>query len=307
MKLLYLCTVEPAPPNSDYPRVLEFFDELPEYLHPNTSKIHTENIMLFVDRYKGPIMPNLYDVVIVFFSERFLSNQNAMEVLKKAHEIIPNLVGIDLFDNITPEQKMVTRSYTRTLLPSEEGKEFLSKNFPDPDAESKQEAEELNKSIETDGYKYLDETIKNLNDKVKINKRIAYWSYVGSFILLAGLLGFFVVQYLTPKDAMNLSVLGLVQYFVEILVISGLTVALSRFLFLLGKSFMVEAIRCSDRAHAISLGRLYLKFYKNKFEWSELKEVLQSWNIDQGSAFRNLDAKDIEVGGLEQVFSALKK
>lgn len=307
MKLLYLCTVDPAPPNSDYPRVLEFFDELPEYLHPNTPKIHTENIMLFVDRYKGPIMPNLYDVVIVFFSERFLSNQNAMEVLKKVHEIIPNLVGIDLFDNITPEQKMVTRSYTRTLLSSEEGKEFLAKNFPDPDAERKQEAEELNKSIETDGYTYLDETIKKLNDKVKINKRIAYLSYVGSFTLLAGLLGFFVVQYLTPKDAMNLSVLGLVQYFGEILVISGLTVALSRFLFLLGKSFMVEAIRCSDRAHAISLGRLYLKFYKNKFEWSELKEVLQSWNIDQGSAFRNLDAKDIEVGGLDQVFSALKK
>lgn len=115
-----------------------------------------------------------------------------------------------------------------------------------------------------------------------------------------------LVQYLTPKDAMNLSILGLVQYFGEILVISGLTVALSRFLFLLGKSFMVEAIRCSDRAHAISLGRLYLKFYKNKFEWSELKDVLQSWNIDQGSAFRNLDAKDIEVGGLDQVFSALK-
>ena len=307
MKLLYLCTVDPAPPKIDYPRVLEFFDELPEYLHPSTSKSHSENILLFADRYKGPIIPDLYDVVIVFFSERFLSNQNAVEVLKKAHEIIPNLVGIDLFDNITPEQKMFTRSYTRTLLSSKEGKEFLDKNFPDPDAISKQEAEELNKSIETDGYTYLDDTIKDLNDKVKTNKRLAYLSYFGSFALLAGLLIFFVMRYLSVKDTINLYVLGLIQYFGEIIVISGLAVALSRFLFLLGKSFMVEAIRCSDRAHAIGLGRLYLKLFKNKFEWSELKDVLQNWNIDQGSAFKNLDAKDIEVGGLEQVISALNR
>ena len=70
---------------------------------------------------------------------------------------------------------------------------------------------------------------------------------------------------------------------------------------------MVEAIRCSDRAHAIGLGRLYLKLFKGKFEWSELKDVLQSWNIDQGSAFKNLDAKDIEVSGLDQIISVLRK
>ena len=307
MKIMYLCTVDPAPPQSDYPRVLEFFDDLPEYLHPRTRENHSENLLVFADRYKGPIISDLYDAVIVFFSERFLSNQNAMEVLKEAHETIPNFVGIDLFDNITSEQKMITRSYTKSLLSFRDGKDFLEKNFPDPDAASKREAEELNKSIEIDGYTYLDDTIKELNNKVKKNKTLAYLSYFGSFAFLAGILIFSVIRYISIKDAINLDVLGLIQYCGEIIVISGLAVALSRFLFLLGKSFMVEAIRCSDRAHAIGLGRLYLKLFKNKFEWSELKDVLQNWNIDQGSAFRNLDAKDIEVGGLEQLISALKR
>lgn len=307
MRIMYLCTVDPAPPQSDYPRILEFFDDLPEHLHPYSQEKHSEHFLIFADRHKGPIIPESFDVVVVFFSERFVSNQNAMEVLKEVQKIMPTIVGIDLFDNITPEQKMITRSYAKNLLSSRDGKDYLENFFPDPDASSKREAAALNKSIETDGYTYLDDTIKDLNQKVKMNKILAYLTYFGSFTFLIGILVFSVIRYILINDAINLDVLGLIQYCGEIVVISGLAVAISRFLFLLGKSFMVEAIRCSDRAHAIGLGRLYLQLFKNKFEWSELKDVLQSWNIDQGSAFRNLDAKDIEVGGLEQILSALKR
>jgi len=90
-------------------------------------------------------------------------------------------------------------------------------------------------------------------------------------------------------------------------VLSVLSVSVARFLFLLGKSFMVEAIRCADRAHAIGLGRLYLQLYKNKFEWNELKDVLKNWNIDNGSAFISLDAKDIEPVSLDKVTSIFKQ
>ena len=89
--------------------------------------------------------------------------------------------------------------------------------------------------------------------------------------------------------------------------LSILSVSIARFLFLLGKSFMVEAIRCADRAHAIGLGRLYLSLYKSRFKWDELKDVLKSWNIDSGSAFISLDAKDIEPVSLDKVTSIFKK
>lgn len=307
MKILYLCTVDPPPPHSDYPRVLEFFDVLPEHLHPYNGRNHTENVMLFADRYTGPIMPELYDVAIAFLSERFLTDEKTLQFLKEAYSCFPDLIGIDLSDALTPELKMIARSYSKKLFSAMDARTFLENNFPDPDALSKQEAEELKISIETDGYQYLDDTIADLNEKVKSNKKLAYLCYWGSFLALIGILVFAIFCYGSVQATIGLDFWGLIQYCGEIVVISALAIALSRFLFLLGKSFMVEAIRCSDRAHAIGLGRLYLKLFKSKFEWSELKDVLQSWNIDQGSAFRNLDAKDIEVSGFDQIISALRK
>ena len=39
----------------------------------------------------------------------------------------------------------------------------------------------------------------------------------------------------------------------------------------------------------------------------ELRDVLQSWNIDNGSAFIDLDAKDIEGVSLDKITSIIKK
>lgn len=64
---------------------------------------------------------------------------------------------------------------------------------------------------------------------------------------------------------------------------------------------MVESLRNANRAHAIGLGKPYLKLYKGKFKWDELKDVLRNWNIDSGSAFMTLDAKDIEPVSLDNL------
>lgn len=195
MKILYLCTADPQPPHSDYPRVLEFFDVLPEHLHPYNGRNHTENVMLFADRYTGPIMPELYDVAIAFLSERFLTDEKTLQFLKEAYSCFPDLIGIDLSDALTPELKMIARSYSKKLFSAMDARIFLENNFPDPDALSKQEAEELKISIETDGYQYLDDTIADLNEKVKSNKKLAYLCYWGSFLALIGMLVFSIFCY----------------------------------------------------------------------------------------------------------------
>ncbi len=125
MKILYLCTAAPPPPHSDYPRVLEFFDALPEYLHPYNGRNRTENIMLFADRYTGPIMPELYDVAIAFLSERFLTDEKAFQFLKEAYSCFPDLIGIDLSDALTPELKMIARSYSKKLFSTMDARSFL--------------------------------------------------------------------------------------------------------------------------------------------------------------------------------------
>jgi hypothetical protein len=77
-------------------------------------------------------------------------------------------------------------------------------------------------------------------------------------------------------------------------IVLGLLVAVARFAFMLGKAFMVEALRNSDRIHAISFGEFYLHAFPDKLEWAELKDAFQHWNIDKGSAFLAQQSADFD-------------
>ena len=55
-----------------------------------------------------------------------------------------------------------------------------------------------------------------------------------------------------------------------------------------------EALKCSDRIHAIAFGKFYLQAYGDKATWAELKEVFQYWNIDRASTFSGLDPTQID-------------
>lgn len=69
----------------------------------------------------------------------------------------------------------------------------------------------------------------------------------------------------------------------------------------------IESIRQLNRMHTIGYGKLHLQLYKSEFEWKELKEVLQNWNIDKGSALIALVAKDIEGTGIEILLGSIRK
>ena len=308
MRLVYLCTADPPPPMSDFPNVLEFFKSVPEYLHPMTTKANTPHILLFADRMGNNWLPEFHDFAIVFLSETFLSNEKALSCLSRARTAFPNMVGIDLYNNLSPEMVEKAKQYCKRILTPDEGKEFLLTTFPEIAAAYDLETKELTKSIETDGYEYLDQTIDDLNKREKRNRRISFFCYGLSFIFILALLAFVFERFCFFTNTENaFEMQKSIIICVEIVVLSALDISICRLLFLLGKSFMVEAIRCADRAHAIGLGRLYLKLFKGKFKWEELRDVLQSWNIDNGSAFITLDAKDIEGVSLDKVASVIKK
>lgn len=308
MRLVYLCAADPPPPHSDFPIVQEFFKALPSYLSPRTSTMDSTHSLYFADRIGSSWLPEFHDFAVVFLSERMLTDQTALACLSRARTAFPSMIGIDLRNDLSPELKDKAKLYTKRVFSLDEGKEFLITTFPNIAATYDLETTRLNESIEKEGYQYLDNTINDLKRQAKVNKAIAFVCYLVSFVVLTALLAFTYKRFCTiayteaTVDAYYTIVVG-----VEAIVISALAVALSRFLFLLGKSFMVESIRFHDRAHAIGLGKLYLKLYKGKFRWSELRDVLQSWNIDGGSAFRHLDAKDIEPVSLDNIITTFKK
>ena len=66
------------------------------------------------------------------------------------------------------------------------------------------------------------------------------------------------------------------------LIVIALLSGMARFAFIMGKSFMVEAIRNNNRRHAITFGQFYLKAFRDNITWPEIRDVFRSWNIDIG-------------------------
>ena len=88
--------------------------------------------------------------------------------------------------------------------------------------------------------------------------------------------------------------LSLARAVVVNVVVVGFLGACSRYAFSLGKSYTTEALKASDRIHAIMFGRFYLNAFPDRVTWTELKEVFANWNIDRSSAFAHLDVSQID-------------
>lgn len=161
------------------------------------------------------------------------------------------------------------------------------------------------KRLNKNGSIYIQETKQRLEKQVDHNKKMAYVCYGICFLLLC----FCAITCFVTRSSSIESVQGTyenIRLAIYNIAILSFLIATARFSFVLGKSFMVEAIRNMDRIHAIDFGDFYLKLFEERFEWSELKEILQNWNIDKGSAFISQDAKDIDPAVLNMLTEAAK-
>ena len=68
---------------------------------------------------------------------------------------------------------------------------------------------------------------------------------------------------------------------------------------------MVEAIRNSDRIHAISFGEFFLNAYGNVATREEVRDVFGNWNIDNGSSFITQSPKDYDPQIIENLINAV--
>lgn len=157
--------------------------------------------------------------------------------------------------------------------------------------EKKETIARLTENSET----YIRESISRLEAKEKNYRNIAYLCYFLCGVSLIGAIIFLLFKgatllnpktELTTSEQIQLGLLGIV--------LLALIISISRYLFLIGKSFMVESLRNSDRIHAISFGEFYLKAYGDKVEWNEVKEAFQHWNIDGGSSFITQSATEFD-------------
>lgn len=145
---------------------------------------------------------------------------------------------------------------------------------------------------------YIQESISRLEEREKKYRGIAYLCYFlcGISLIVAILFLFYKADQLLNTEQL-LTISSQIQAGLLGIVLLALLISVSRFFFLIGKSFMVESLRNSDRIHAISFGKFYLKAFGEKADWNEIKEAFQHWNIDKGSTFisQNVNEFDPEI------------
>ena len=152
------------------------------------------------------------------------------------------------------------------------------------------------------------ETLRKLKINEIKNEILAYFCYILSIMFLL-----LIVSFISNVFVLNFSeenILQTILYSVKNIVGLSTLAALSRLAFILGKSFMVEAIRNGDRIHAISFGKFYIKAYGRVASRQEIREVLSNWNIDSGSSFHTQDSKEIDpnvYGAVELLKSYFNK
>ncbi len=159
--------------------------------------------------------------------------------------------------------------------------------------------------VKTGLSKYIDGVFVLLKENEKKNKRFAFWLYLISIISLIATIAV-AVLFMTGNDQYdNITILlvhGLSSLFMVIILIS-----LSKLMFTLAKSFMVESIRCSDRIHAISFGKFFLDAYGTEASREEVIKAFSSWNIDNGSTtFRTQSGEDYDPK-IAEIIKILKK
>ena len=154
-----------------------------------------------------------------------------------------------------------------------------------------QEREEIvaQEKVKKSLSEYLNNVFNRLEDNRKYYRNLGLIAYFISalFLLLAVTASYYMTkQRITQVDTA-------IFVFGSGVVLTCILAALSRMMFILGRSFMVESIRNADRYHAISFGKFYMEAFENVSR-QEVKEVLGAWNFDSESNFSKQDAKDID-------------
>ena len=258
------------------------------------------------------------DAVIAIISPRYHDSRYGLLELDWAlayfyEKHSPVLLPI-IIDNATPPTDLMQFLYLDATKFKSNNMDYdinsialkISESLISIDVQNKENTvKEFTTRLDDDGAKYIQETTKRLEKQVTINKILSFICYGICFLLLCVCIYFCWIE-LKNTSVINYEPKTLIKHGLTSIVLISLVIATARFMFTLGKSFMVEAIRNMDRIHAIDFGNFYLKLFKEKFEWSELKEILQNWNIDKGSAFISQDTKDIDPSVLSAIVELYK-
>ncbi|MBT9519051.1 MAG: hypothetical protein IV112_20410 [Methyloversatilis discipulorum] len=177
------------------------------------------------------------------------------------------------------------------------------------------EFEELNRrqvqqKIEAKVPEYVTAALKVLETREQHYRgKAAQWTVHGTLVLIAAIAATVALSlygYGTTTTIQDMSWQALLFVSLKGLVVLGVLALWAKHAFTLSNAYMHEAIKRSDRAHAITFGKLYLEIYGNTVDRKELLDIFENWNITAESAFSKANPIGFEPQVLEKIGELIK-
>lgn len=147
--------------------------------------------------------------------------------------------------------------------------------------------------LETSKTEFIREAEERLNKKeVSLKRSANIWYAIGYIALILGVIAAFILIEKGLSKEIETTIIILLS--IKALIGVGLLVASSKYAFTLGKSYMNESLKNSDRLHAISFGKFYLQAYGEVVTPEDVKEVFQHWNIAKDSSFKEIGSQNFD-------------
>ncbi|MGT2455438.1 hypothetical protein ACU4GI_20275 [Cupriavidus basilensis] len=169
---------------------------------------------------------------------------------------------------------------------------------------------QVQERIELKVPQYVAAAVSVLEEReVLYRKKASHWSLQGITVLSVAILAAVVISLFGSGFGVSLNAMSwqtlLFVSFKGLVVLSVLGLW-AKHAFTVSNAYMHEAIKRSDRAHAINFGKLYLEIYGNSVDRKELINIFENWNIASESAFAKANPSGFEPQIVEKLETALK-
>ncbi|MEL7615269.1 hypothetical protein DQ400_19535 [Vreelandella sulfidaeris] len=161
--------------------------------------------------------------------------------------------------------------------------------------------------FESSAAEYIEEALSELKERERrLNSKAQLWYWMGYGAIAAGVISAAILALVNLSSFGDSSRWDLITFtaFKSIFLV-GLLLALAKYSFTLGKSYMDQSLKNSDRIHAISFGKFYLQAFGDRATPDEMKEVFQHWNISSDNSFSGLNSEMIEPKILEAAINLM--
>ena len=172
------------------------------------------------------------------------------------------------------------------------------------------QSKQVQQRIEAKVPEYVAAAVQLLEARETLyRKKSSLWNLQASAVLFvaiccATLLSLYGIHYGPPVTDLSWQALIFVSF--KGVLVLGVLGLWAKHAYTISNAYMHEAIKRSDRAHAINFGKLYLEVYGTAVERKELIDIFENWNINSDSAFAKSNPSGFESGLLERALDLLK-